>query len=106
MTNGGRQSTAAAIAGGWATACVVVAYAVVAAGRQRRRRDELEKEVNRQVALRNGEHAGRVKAEKVCDKLLFLQTDHVHRTEQRRHASHGVSHSTPQGLIRGSKVLH
>eukprot|EP00903_Cladosiphon_okamuranus_P012033 g11298.t1 len=64
MTDGGKQSNGAAIAGGWATACAVVAFAVVAAARQRRRRDELEKEVHRQMALRNGEHAGRVKAEK------------------------------------------
>lgn len=70
MTNGGKQSTAAAIAGGWATACVVVAYAVAAAARQRRRQGELEKEIHRQVALRNGEHAGRVKAEKVGSWLL------------------------------------
>lgn len=65
MVDGTRPPTAAAIAGGWATACVVVVYAVAAAARHRRRRDELEKEIHRQVALRNGEHAGRVKAEKV-----------------------------------------
>lgn len=65
MTDGGRQPAAAAIAAGWATACVVGVVAVAAAARQRRRRDELEKEVHRQVALRNGEHTGRVKAEKV-----------------------------------------
>eukprot|EP00752_Nemacystus_decipiens_P017235 g15439.t1 len=37
---------------------------MVAAARQRRKQAELKKEVRRQVALRNGEHAGRVKAEK------------------------------------------
>lgn len=65
MIDGGKPSTAAAIAVGWATGIVAIGYAVAAAARQRHRRDELEKEVHRQVALRNGEHAGRVKAEKV-----------------------------------------
>lgn len=77
MIDGGRKSATAAIVGGWATACVVVGYAVVAAARQRRRQDELEKEVHRQVALRNGEHAGRVKAEKVGDKLLLALSSHA-----------------------------
>lgn len=47
--------------------CCTVAAAVAAAtvAGQRRRLAEMEKEVQRQVALRNGEHVGRVKAEKV-----------------------------------------
>lgn len=70
MVNGERHATAAAAAaivvfGGWATACAVIGYALAAAADQRRRRAELESEVQRQVTLRNGEHAGRVKAEKV-----------------------------------------
>jgi len=72
MVNEARHATAAAAIvafGGWATACAVIGYAVTAAAGQRRRRAELENEVQRQVALRNGEHAGRVKAEKVGGRL-------------------------------------
>ena len=66
MVDGGRHATAAAaIVGGWAAAFVVIGYAAVAAAGHHRRQNELEDEIQRQVALRNGEHAGRVKAEKV-----------------------------------------
>lgn len=66
MVNAARHTTLRApkapIVLGCTAACVLLC--VVAAG-QRRRLAKLEKEVRRQEALRNGEHAGRVKAEKV-----------------------------------------
>lgn len=63
MVDAAKHPTAATtIAWGCAAACVLLC--AVANG-QRRRLAELEKEVERQGMLRNGEHAGRVKAEKV-----------------------------------------
>lgn len=53
----------AALIAGFTTACIVLCG--LSARQQRRRLVKLEEEVKRQVALRNGEHAGRVKAEKV-----------------------------------------
>ncbi|CAM9671189.1 unnamed protein product, partial [Scytosiphon promiscuus] len=61
---GKHSAAAAAILGGCASACVLLCWAAAAGSVQRRRLAEMEKEVQRQVALRNGEHAGRVKAEK------------------------------------------
>lgn len=73
MLDAAKQTTnGAAIVLGCTTACVVLC-AVVAG--QRRRLAELEKEVARQGALRSGEHAGRVKAEKVGRQCPdFLRT--------------------------------
>lgn len=67
MVDGGRHSTApaATLVGGCAIACVLVCSAVAADAGRRRRLAELEKEIQRQVELRNAEHAGRMKAEKV-----------------------------------------
>lgn len=63
MVDAAKHPTAATtIALGCAAVCVLLC--AVANG-QRKRVAELEKEVERQGALRNGEHAGRVKAEKV-----------------------------------------
>ncbi|CAM9093928.1 unnamed protein product [Ectocarpus sp. 6 AP-2014] len=67
MVDGGRHSTAPAattLVGGCAIACVLVCCAVSAGAGRRRRLVELEKEIQRQVELRNAEHAGRMKAEK------------------------------------------
>lgn len=68
MVDGGRHSTAPAattLVGGCAIACVLVCCAVAAGAGRRRHLVELEKEIQRQVELRNAEHAGRMKAEKV-----------------------------------------
>lgn len=77
MIDGGKRSTAvAAILAGCASACAVL-YCVVANSRgQRRRLAEMEKEIRRQVALRNAEHAGRVKAEKVVCVHYFYPALH------------------------------
>lgn len=57
---------------------VLVVVSVIAVS-QRRRLMELEKEVDRQEFLRSGEHAGRIKAEKVRAVRTFISSSYSER---------------------------
>ena len=65
MIDGAAKATTMAHSIVWGCAATALVVVTIMTARQRRRMFELEKEVERQEALRNGEHAGRVKAEKV-----------------------------------------